>query len=81
MFKIKEENGRNNICGTNIKEIRERESLSQRQLSVILQNAGYDLDHYAIRRIENGERFVTDIELTIFAEVFHVSFESLLCRQ
>lgn len=32
----------------------------------------------AIRRIENGERYVTDIELKAFSEIFSVSFDFLL---
>jgi len=32
----------------------------------------------AIQRIERGKRFVTDIELKAFAEIFNVSLENLI---
>ena len=45
---------------------------------VVLQLEGLDLDKNAVQRIESGQRFVTDIELTAFAQVFHVSLEELI---
>ena len=63
MFKLKTTLGTNNICGPNLIRIRHEKGLSQRQLAKNLQIAGYDVDHHFIRRIENGERFVTDMEL------------------
>ena len=39
---------------------------------------GIDMDKTAIKRIENGERYVTDIELKAFSEIFSVSTEFLL---
>ena len=59
MFKLKTTLGTNNICGPNLIRIRHEKGLSQRQLAKNLQIAGYDVDHHFIRRIENGERFVT----------------------
>ena len=44
----------------------------------MLQVRGYDVDHHFVRRVELGERFVTDIELVMLAEVLNVSFEELL---
>ena len=35
-------------------------------------------DKNAIQKIESGERFVTDIEIRIFAKVLQVSFDELL---
>lgn len=70
MFKVKSRDGRNNICGKNLKRIRlsYKPILSQRKLARILQRMGYELDHHFIRRIENGERYVTDIEIVILSE-------------
>ncbi len=39
---------------------------------------GLDLDKNAIQKIESGERFVTDIEIRIFAKVLQVSYDELL---
>ena len=39
---------------------------------------GLDLDKNAVQRIESGQRFVTDIELAAFAQVFQVSLEKLI---
>ncbi len=78
MFINKANNGRNNICGEQIASFRTARALSQRQLAEMLQLMGLDIDKNAIQRIEAGKRFVTDIELIYFAEVFHVSFDVLL---
>ena len=43
-----------------------------------MQLIGIDLDKNAIQRIESGQRFVTDIELKAFAEVFGVDVSNLI---
>ncbi|HCD45960.1 MAG TPA: XRE family transcriptional regulator [Lachnoclostridium sp.] len=80
MYKNKAKDGRNNVCGHKIKEIREKlpEKTSQRKLADMLQMAGIDVDKNAVQRIENGKRFVTDIELKVIAEVLRVSYQELL---
>ena len=79
MFKNKSE-GRNNICGEKIHKLRTEypTRLSQRGLADKLQLIGIDVDKNAIQRIECGKRFVTDIELCAFSEVFGVSIEELV---
>ena len=67
MFKIKAPDGTNNVCGKRIAQIRKSQKLSQRRLATKMQLLGYDVDNYFIRRVENGERFVTDIDLIIFS--------------
>ncbi len=78
MFKIKAPDGRNNLCGARIAEIRKAQKLSQRKLAAKMQLLGYDVDHYFIRRVENGERFVTDVDLKIFCESLNVHITDLL---
>lgn len=80
MFKLKNEDGSNNISGKALKKIREnmKPKLSQRKFAAKMQLEGLDIDHHVIRRIENGERFVTDIELKAFSKVLNVSYEKLL---
>ena len=74
MFKNKNDT-RNNLCGEKIKAYRLAypTKLSQRALADKMQLIGIDLDKNAIQRIECGKRFVTDIELKAFADVFSVS--------
>ena len=78
MFKIKASDGRNNITGKKIAEIRLSKGISQRKLAPKMQLLGYDVDHYFIRRVENGERFVTDIDLVIFARALKVEIPDLI---
>ena len=78
MFINKTSDGLNNICGKQITQFRLQQSLSQRQLADKLQLLGLDVDKNAIQRIEAGKRFVTDIELVYFAEVFDVTYDILL---
>lgn len=77
MFKLKAPDGTNNICGKKIRDLRMSMNLSQRKLAVKLQLLGYDVDNFFIRRVENGERFITDIELKMFSEVFNVPINDL----
>ncbi len=79
MFINKAEDGFNNLCGKNIARLRVKMGISQRALADKLAEAGVDMNKNAIQRIECGKRFVTDIELVAFAEVFQVSAEVLLC--
>ena len=78
MFINKADDGSNNICGKNIAKFRSDMKISQRELADIMQLAGLDIDKNAIQRIECGKRFVTDIEVKIFAKVFNVDFDKLL---
>ena len=78
MFKIKASDGKNNITGQKIMLIRKEKKMSQRKLAAKMQLLGYDVDHYFIRRVENGERFVTDIDLVIFARALEVDITDLI---
>ncbi len=79
MFKNKSE-GRNNLCGEKIRTLRlgYPSRLSQRALADKMQLIGIDIDKNAIQRIECGKRFVTDIELKAFSEIFGVNVDSLI---
>jgi transcriptional regulator with XRE-family HTH domain len=43
-----------------------------------MQLLGIDIGKNTIQRIESGDRFVTDIELKIFASLFNVTADELL---
>ena len=80
MFKNKTKNNTNNICGKKIFRLRTQVTpkMSQRMLAEALQLRGIDVDKNAIQRIESGQRFVTDIELKVLAQIFEVSCDELL---
>ena len=78
MFKIKAPDGSNNLCGRRIAQIRMNQKLSQRKLSFQMQLLGYDVDNHFIRRVENGQRFVTDIDLRIFCKALGVPLSEIL---
>ena len=79
MFKNKN-NGKNNLCGEKIRSLRLSlpTKLSQKGLADRMQLIGIDIDKNAIQRIECGNRFVTDIELKAFAEIFDVRLDDLI---
>ena len=80
MFKNLSKDGKRNICGKKIREIRKNlpKKTSQNYLSSMLQINGLDIDKNAIQQIESGQRFVTDIELKVFAHFFGVTTDFLL---
>ena len=80
MFINKNADGLNNVCGKNIAKLRMEMGISQRELADKMQLVGIDIDKNAIQRIEAGKRFVTDIELTAFVDIFNVSYDELLKR-
>jgi len=80
MFRNRTKDGKNNISGKNIASLRTRlkDRPSQRKFAEMLQRFGLDVDKNAIQRIESGERFITDIELKMIAEVLEVTCDQLL---
>ena len=71
---------RKNICGLKIRKLRQSMSskTSQRQIAEKLCLMGFDVDKNVVQRIESGRRYVTDIEVKYFAELFNVSYSDLL---
>lgn len=80
MYKLKSADRSNNLCGKNLIKIRNSMNppLSQRGLAKKMQVMGYDVDNHFIRRIETGERFVTDIEIRALADALGVSYNELI---
>ena len=66
-----------NITGSQIKKLRTKAGLSQRQLSEKLELQAVYTCRGSISRIENGQRAVTDIELMAIAKVLGVSVNEL----
>jgi hypothetical protein len=79
MFNTKAERG-NNLCGVNVARIRcaQRPFMSQGRLAEKLQLLGFQADRHAVRRMESGERFITDIELKMLCDALNVSPTRLL---
>ena len=80
MFKNKAKDGKNNICGKRIYELRNifKPKMSQRMLAELLQLNGVDVDKNAIQRMESGQRFITDIEVVALCKIFKISYGDLL---
>lgn len=67
-----------NICGQNVRKLREEKKMSQDQLAAKLQTAGLGVNQNSISRIETGKRIVADYELKILAQVLNVPVDILL---
>ena len=80
MYKNKAPDGRLNLCGKKVAQLRKmmKPRMSQRALADRMQLAGIDLDKNAIQRIESGQRFVTDMELKALAEVLETTLDELV---
>lgn len=70
--------GEKNLISKRLVDLRQRHHMSQRMLAYRLQLNGYDMDKNVITRIENNQRFVTDLEIKAIAEIFQVSYDYLL---
>lgn len=78
MFKNKNQDGSLNLCGKQIYTLRRLQKLSQRALADRLQLLGLDVTKNTIQQIEQGTRFVTDIELAVIAEFFDTTTDALI---
>lgn len=78
MPKPRTTSGKKNLINMRLIELRKENHLSQRDLSCKLQLAGYDMDKNVITRIETNKRYVTDIEIRAFAQIFNVSYDYLI---
>lgn len=77
-MKIYDYQGRKNVSGERIRELRIKRRMSQSELAARLQVEGVILERDSISRIERGTRFVADYELFIFAKVLGVDMISLV---
>ena len=77
-MKIYDYQGRKNVSGERIRELRIKRRMSQSELAARLQVEGVILERDSISRIESGARFVADYELYIFAKILGVDMTSLV---
>lgn len=80
-MKIYNYQGRKNISGEQIRQLRIKSRISQTELAAKLQAKGIMLERDSISRIESGTRFVSDYELYVFAEILGVKVADLLEMQ
>ena len=66
--------GGKNIVSERVKVLRAEKGMSQRALAKELKDHGYEMDRNIICRIERNERYVTDVEIKAFVEVFGVTY-------
>ena len=78
MFTNRTSDGRNNIVGVKVAELRKGMKISQRQLTDNLYDIGLVIDKNQVQRIESGQRFVTDIELGYLAKALGTTINELL---
>ena len=77
-MKIYDYDGKKNISGDRIHQIRTAKRMSQADLAARMQVNGVMIEREAISKIETGDRFVTDYELMVFSKVLNVSLEWLI---
>lgn len=66
-----------NVSGKNIKEIRKKQKITQEDLCARMQIMGFKLSRSDISKLENGKRFVNDIEIVGFSKALKVSILDL----
>lgn len=80
-MKIYDFYGQKNISRDRIHQSRTTQRISQADLAARMQVRGVTIEREAISKIETGDRFVTDYELMIFAEVLGVTMDWLLGKE
>lgn len=75
---LKTLNGKVNITGINIKNIREQLKISRQALSDELMLLGIDINSQSIFDIETGTRTVIDYELCAIAKILNTTTDDLM---
>lgn len=70
--------GKGNISGDRVRELRLRARLSQSALAAKMTTEGVIMEQDVISRIESGSRLVTDYELLTLTKIFAVSADWLI---
>lgn len=78
MSHLRTPDGKKNAVGPQVRALREKAGLSQEQLMARLQLMGLDAERGVIKRIEGGQRAVSDLEIRLLAKCFNVTYEYLL---
>ena len=70
--------GKGNVSGDRIRELRLKARLSQAALAVKMQTEGVIVEQDVISRIESGSRLVTDSEILVLTRIFNVSADWII---
>ena len=70
--------GKNNVPGDRIRQLRVLARLSQAELAAKMQTEGAIVEQDVISRIESGRRLVTDYELLVLTRIFNTSSDWLI---
>lgn len=70
--------GKGNVSGDRIRELRQKARLSQSALAAKMQVEGVMIDQDAISRIERGARLVADYEILVIAKLFNTSADWII---
>lgn len=73
MKKFNKYNDRFNIIGSRIKDIRQKEKITQEDLCARMQVLGYQISRSDISKIENCNKFIADFEVLGFAKALKKS--------
>lgn len=63
--------------GNNIRKLREKNKITQENLSAKLQLAGCDITRSAIAKIEVGQRHIYPDEIKLIKEILNVSYDDI----
>lgn len=77
MNKKKNTNVSLNIAGKNIKNIRTKEKITQKDLCARMQIMGFKLSRSDISKLETGKRYINDLEIVGFSKALKVSILDL----
>ena len=80
-MKIYNYEGKANIIGPRVRQVRKQLKLSQYELAAKMQVKNIDVTQRVISRIETQERFVADFELRALAEILDVDIYWLLGQE
>lgn len=70
--------GKGNVSGERIRELRLKARLSQAALAAKMQTEGVIAEQDVISRIESGSRLVTDYEILVLTRIFNVSADWII---
>ena len=70
--------GKGNVSGDRIRELRLKARLSQAALAAKMQTEGVVVEQDVISRIESGSRLVTDYELLVLTRIFGTTADWLI---
>ena len=72
-MKIYEYNGKKNISGERIRQLRVTQRMTKEQFAAKMQVEGVTIERDSVSRIEKGTRFVPDYEIVVVSRIFNVS--------